>query len=103
MAVALGGELQGRHRRAGATVGSGNKRNNDQEPHVTRSLLALSSRTAMKIIAVADLEPEHDPETACLGLDPGWVPVFGKDHAPPKSTLLAAPGPCSLRSDIREL
>jgi len=25
---------------------------------------------------------EHDPENACPGLDPGWVPVFGKDHAP---------------------
>jgi hypothetical protein len=28
---------------------------------------------------------EHDPEKACPGLDPGWVPVFGKDHAPPIS------------------
>src|SRR5262249_33844414 len=27
---------------------------------------------------------EHDPEKACPGLDPGWVPVFGKNHAPPK-------------------
>jgi hypothetical protein len=26
--------------------------------------------------------PEHDPERACPGLDPGWTPVFGKDHAP---------------------
>jgi hypothetical protein len=24
---------------------------------------------------------EHDPEKACPGLDPGWIPVFGKDHA----------------------
>jgi protein ImuA len=22
--------------------------------------------------------PEHDPENACPGLDPGWIPVFGK-------------------------
>jgi len=22
--------------------------------------------------------PEHDPEKAWPGLDPGWVPVFGK-------------------------
>jgi len=28
---------------------------------------------------------EHDPEKACPGLDPGWVPVFGKDHAPAKN------------------
>jgi hypothetical protein len=28
---------------------------------------------------------EHDPEKACPGLDPGWKPVFGKDHAPTKS------------------
>ena len=27
---------------------------------------------------------EHDPEKACPGLDPGWEPVFGKDHAPSK-------------------
>jgi hypothetical protein len=25
---------------------------------------------------------EHDPEKACPGPDPGWIPVFGKDHAP---------------------
>jgi hypothetical protein len=28
---------------------------------------------------------EHDPEKACPGLDPGWIPVFGKDHAPTRS------------------
>jgi hypothetical protein len=28
---------------------------------------------------------EHDPEKAWPGLDPGWAPVFGKDHAPPIS------------------
>jgi hypothetical protein len=28
---------------------------------------------------------EHNPEKACLGLDPGWKPVFGKDHAQSKS------------------
>ena len=27
---------------------------------------------------------EHDPENACPGLDPGWTPVLGKDHAPPR-------------------
>ena len=25
---------------------------------------------------------EHDPEKACPGLDPGWVPVFGKGLPP---------------------
>jgi hypothetical protein len=25
---------------------------------------------------------DHDPEKACPGLDPGWIPVFRKDHAP---------------------
>jgi hypothetical protein len=24
---------------------------------------------------------ERDPEKACPGLDPGWKPVFGQDHA----------------------
>ena len=27
----------------------------------------------------------HDPEKACPGLDPGWQPVFRKDHAPAKT------------------
>jgi hypothetical protein len=31
--------------------------------------------------------PEHDPEKACPGLDPGWKPVFGKDHAQTKSDV----------------
>jgi hypothetical protein len=26
----------------------------------------------------------QDPEKACPGLDPGWMPVFGKDHAQSK-------------------
>jgi uncharacterized protein (TIGR02444 family) len=29
----------------------------------------------------------HDPEKARPALDAGWVPVFGKDHAPSKSPL----------------
>jgi hypothetical protein len=36
------------------------------------------------VAAVAE-RPEHDPEKACPGLDPGWVPVFGKVHAPATS------------------
>src|SRR5579863_9452774 len=28
---------------------------------------------------------EHDPENACPGPDPGWHPVFRKDHAPLKA------------------
>ena len=31
------------------------------------------------------LKLEHDPEKACPALDPGWKPVFRKDHAPPKA------------------
>jgi hypothetical protein len=27
----------------------------------------------------------HDPEKACPGLDPGWIPVFGQGHAQTKS------------------
>ena len=27
---------------------------------------------------------KHDPEKACPGLDPGWGPVFGRDHAQTK-------------------
>ena len=29
--------------------------------------------------------PARDPEKACPGLDPGWEPVFGKDHAQNKN------------------
>jgi nicotinate dehydrogenase subunit A len=38
----------------------------------------------MRAVVRAGAALEHDPEKARLGLDPGWVPVFGKDHAPPK-------------------
>jgi hypothetical protein len=31
-----------------------------------------------------DVALEHDPEKACPALDPGWTPVFRKDHAPSK-------------------
>jgi len=31
--------------------------------------------------AAARLGTEHDPEKACPGPDPGWMPVLGKDHA----------------------
>jgi uncharacterized membrane protein len=47
---------------------------------------------------VVELSLEHDPEKACPGLDPGWTPVFGKDHAPvlmtnkPGAPLSASPG-----------
>jgi hypothetical protein len=38
---------------------------------------------------VMALAPKHDPEKACPGLDPGWMPVVGKDHA--RTTLKANP------------
>ena len=28
---------------------------------------------------------QHDPEKARPGLDPGWIPIFGKDHAQTKN------------------
>ena len=42
---------------------------------------------------------EHDPEKACPGLDPGWKPVFRKDHAPPKkirASIASGGGHCVL-------
>src|SRR5664279_1281836 len=27
----------------------------------------------------------RDPQKACPGLDPGWGPAFGQDHAPKRS------------------
>src|ERR1044072_6095781 len=37
--------------------------------------MSCSARTSWRSDA-------HDPEKACPGLDPGWVPVFGSGHAP---------------------
>jgi len=37
------------------------------------------SRFSEKIM----LKQKHDPEKACPGLDPGWKPVFRKNHAQP--------------------
>ncbi len=33
----------------------------------------------------------HDPEKACPGLDPGWSPVFGQDHAQLKNITNGLP------------
>src|SRR5215510_12713918 len=35
-------------------------------------------------IGLSAWDLEHDPEKACPGLDPGWVPVFGKGVPPRK-------------------
>ncbi len=40
--------------------------------HVVLVLLRLRAGNA------ATCEPEHDPDKACPGLDPGWAPLFGK-------------------------
>src|SRR5271169_4700124 len=47
------------------------------------SRLVHGNRSAIGAGGV-DHPSEHDPEKACPGLDPGWKPVFGKDHAPIK-------------------
>jgi hypothetical protein len=61
-------------------------------PQVSGYSRAFSSRNRVacdavndKPIAPADkrMDPEHDPEK--------WVPVFGKDHAPPKSSKSSHP------------
>jgi 23S rRNA (adenine2030-N6)-methyltransferase len=63
---------------------------------------------------------EHDPENACPGLDHqrvharlptryGWIPVFGKDHAPPKKqerdddSKKSHPAPATLADNARAL
>src|SRR4029077_8373273 len=47
---------------------------------------------------------EHDPEKACPGLDPGWTPVFRKDHAPPNTHFTrltsARPSPRQLPTPV---
>src|ERR1700746_858158 len=50
---------------------------------------------------------EHDPEKACPALDAGWVPVFGKDHAPASEYsssfgLSASAGRCSALAGAAE-
>src|SRR5450631_2727945 len=60
----------------------------------TRSRSPTSSRRASRSPTTSSMSPicrppptakpisgEHDSEKACPGLDPGWGPVSGKDHA----------------------
>jgi hypothetical protein len=42
---------------------------------------AIRRAKAYEAAGVDAMFLEHDPEKACPGRDPGWVPVFGKDHA----------------------
>src|SRR5690348_4322899 len=44
---------------------------------------------------------EHDPEKACPGLDPGWVSVFGKDHAPRSPRPLREWSGCRMLRSLR--
>ena len=48
------------------------------------------------LLARFDPTTAHDPEKACPGLDPGWTPVFGKDHAPTNKPLLLVISPRAL-------
>jgi hypothetical protein len=63
-------------------------RNNAGEPGVWKNLPDDLHRTASLCTSFwrkpEKIFLEHDPEKACPGLDPGWKPVFGKDHAPAK-------------------
>jgi hypothetical protein len=43
--------------------------------------LGLASPLALLVIAIVLTSVEHDSATACLELDPGQGPIFGKDHA----------------------
>ncbi len=45
-------------------------------------------------------EGAHDPEKACPGLDPGWAPVFGKDHAQETRGLTLAVGAIFARVNV---
>jgi protein ImuA len=48
------------------------------------------------VALLARFHPEHDPEKACPGLDPGWTPVFGKKHAPTNKPVLLIASPRAL-------
>src|SRR5262245_55275775 len=63
----------------------------DAEAFLT-SAVRSETETAFAITLARDV---RDPEKACPGLDPGWEPVFGQDHAPNngRSTLI---GMCGL-------
>src|SRR5215211_4313360 len=57
-----------------------------KEPvHYRRLPVRVGGRRRPLLAGQAVAPLEHDPENACPGLDPGWMPVFGKDHAPPIS------------------
>jgi hypothetical protein len=48
----------------------------------------------------------HDPEKACPGLDPGWIPGFGKDHAAlsgPNSKIAAQREMVAVRGRVRSI
>src|SRR5262249_9081434 len=47
-----------------------------------RAVCSLGNRHVHDALTAPAYRLEHDPEKACPGLDPGWIPVFGKDHAP---------------------
>jgi hypothetical protein len=60
--------------------------------------IAVEHRHGLALLVVANDHAfhgfeflEHDPEKACPGLDPGWKPVFRKDHAPPKKSRTVSP------------
>src|SRR5262249_15187205 len=52
-----------------------------------RALPQVNDYSSAALMAAIDGCPQpgcltHDPEKACPGRDPGWIPAFGKDHAP---------------------
>jgi hypothetical protein len=62
-------------------------------PALVAPATAEAFRTRIKAVELeaerlqqeAMYELTRDPEKACPGLDPGWEPVFGKDHAQTQS------------------
>jgi error-prone DNA polymerase len=59
------------------------KRRADKGDCILRLSDLLDFIEGLNLIVVPPLA--RDPKKACPGLDPGWKPVFGKDHAQTKS------------------
>jgi hypothetical protein len=53
----------------------------------------LSPRQSLPAHERLKHDPEKAYEKACPGLDPGWKPVFGKDHASHKIQTSRSPRP----------
>src|SRR5260370_42111341 len=74
--------------RSGCAAGAAHRaaaeaRQDDQSAQRVRPAPARARLIRAAAQTLEALGSGHDPEKLALGLGPGWIPAFGKDHAPP--------------------